>query len=104
MSSYFSTEGFALAVVQEAVEQYVERHGGFGGVAWAASHIDPSTFEARGFAYGHSDGAVIEVGRIARGIEAERAQREERVERLRLAAEAGQISEEEYLTEAYCFI
>lgn len=100
----YSTRGFDLEVVQAAVEEYRRRHGGFGDVQVVASHFHPSTLVAQGFATANSDGAAIEVERVAGRIERERQERRDRIEALRLAAERGEISEEQYLVEAFCFI
>lgn len=100
----FSSRAFDLEVVEAAVAEYRERHGAFGDVQVVASHFHPSTLRAQGFATANSDGAVVEVSRLAGRREQERQVRAERLEALKQRADRGEISEEQYLTEAFCFI
>ena len=96
-----SRNSYYVGIARRAVEQY---DGRFGVVTVVSSHISPDTFQAMAYFESASEDALCSVISIANDLEDERQWRQMRVAGLREACERGEISEDEYLTEAYCFI
>jgi hypothetical protein len=96
-SEKYQTRSFYCNDIRAAVQEYQERHGGVGSVEVVITHTSESDFTAQGHAESALDGVVVEVERLAVGVEAKRLARFQRQAALRAQLDAGELTEDEYL-------